>query len=406
MAVAPVQSETSGTEAATSGLRIVSHFTDVGTAGGGVPRSTLEIGRLLAAGGHRYTVLTAAGGELPEEWHDGEQALPEVVSLGPLRGKLHLLSRDCLESVEGLLRTADLLVLHGLWRPRNSQLAAMARRLGLPYVMIPHGMLDDWPMSQKPVRKRIYHRLLERRNLAGAAWVVTTSEAERRQAGRWIPHDRVSVLPLPFSPVLARLAGDPEPERAVPAADAGKLTVLFLSRLHPKKGADVLIEAMGLLRRRGIDCRLLISGSGSRDYVAKLHRLVEEHGMAGRTRFLGWVDGREKLSLYKTADLLALPTSQENFGRVLIESMLCRTPVVTAREVGLWREIHDSGGGLVAKRTPEAFAEAIAELHGDGPRRRRMGDAGREYVLRWLDDRELIGRYESLLRGATGNGRA
>ena len=406
MAVAQVQGETARNEAATSALRIVSHFTDIGTAAGGVPRSTLEIGRLLAAGGHRYTVLTAAGCKLPEEWHAADQDLPELVTLDPPRGRLDLLSRACQRRVEGLLRAADLLVLHGMWRPRNSQLAAMARSLGLPYVMIPHGMLDGWPMSQKPVRKRVYHRLFERRNLGGAARVITTSEAERREAGRWIPHDRVSIVPLPFSPVLARLAGEPEPGGFMAGVAAGDLTVLFLSRLHPKKGADVLIEALGLLRRRGLDCRLLISGSGSSDYVEKLRRLVDEHDLGARTRFLGWVDGRDKLSLYKSADLLALPTSQENFGRVLIESMLCRTPVITTREAGLWREIHESGGGLLADRTPEAFAEAIVQLHADGPRRRRMGEAGREYVLRWLDDRELIGRYESLLRRAAGTGAA
>ena len=172
------------------------------------------------------------------------------------------------------------------------------------------------------------------------------------------------------------------------------------------QGADILIEALGLLRRRGLDCRLLVSGSGSSRYVEKLQRLVEGHGLASRTRFLGWVDGRDKLLLYKGADLLALPTSQENFGRVLIESMLCRTPVITTREAGLWREINDAEGGLVVDREPEAFAAAIAELSADAPRRRRMGEAGRRYVLHWLDDRQLIGRYESLLRRAAGNGSA
>ncbi len=404
MAVAQVQGEIAHVGPARPGLRIVSHFTDIGTAGGGVPRSTLEIARMMAAGGHRHTVLTAAGCQLPEEWLAAEQILPAIVSLDPVHGRLHLLSRADLRRVEELLRDADLLLLHGMWRPRNTQLATLARRLGLPYVMIPHGMLDEWPMSQKPVRKRVYHRLFESRNLAGAARVIATSDAEREQAGRWIPHQRVSVVPLPFSPVLARLAGDPAGEAVVPTAAAGELTVLFLSRLHSKKGVDVLIEAIGLLKRQGLACRLLISGSGSPSYVESLEKLVQQQGIADQTRFLGWVDGVRKLSLYKAADLLALPTSQENFGRVLVESLLCRTPVVTTREAGIWQQIRDGGGGLLAERTPEAFAAAIAQLHADPAQREQMGEAGRRWALEWLDERRLIGRYESMFHRAAGNG--
>jgi glycosyltransferase involved in cell wall biosynthesis len=403
MAVAQVQGEIARGSLAPCGLEIVSHFTDIGKAGGGVPRSTLEIARMMAAGGHRHTVLTAAGCTLPEEWLEADQILPRVVTLDPVRGRLHLLSRAGLRRVGALLREADLLLLHGMWRPRNTQLASLARRLGLPYVMIPHGMLDDWPMRRKAVRKRVYHRLFESRNLAGAAHVIATSDAELEQAGRWIPHQRVSVAPLPFSPVLARLAGDPARELVVPEAAAGELTVLFLSRLHPKKGVEVLIEAVGLLTRRGIACRLLISGSGPAPYVRKLERLVQRHGIADRTRFLGWVDGLRKLSLYKVADLLALPTSQENFGRVLIESLLCRTPVVTTCEAGIWRQIRDARGGLLAERTPEAFAAAIAQLQADRPRREQMGEAGRRWALDWLDERRLIGRYESMFHRAAGD---
>ncbi len=403
MAVAQVQHAGAQAEVETSGLRIVSHFTEVGSAGGGVPRSTLEIARLMASVGHRYTVMTAAGSELPEQWPAGEQGLASIMALDPLNGRLDLLSRSCLERVRTVLQESDLLFLHGMWRPRNSQIASLARRMGVPYVMMPHGMLDNWPMRQKPVRKRLYHLLFERRNLEGAAHVVLTSEAERDQARRWVPHDRISVTPLPMSPVLAQLAG----ERETAAGVAGdESTVLFLGRLHPKKGADVLIEAVGLLKRRGIACRLLIAGSGQSTYVDDLQNLVESRGIADRTQFLGWVDGQQKVALYQRADLFGLPTSQENFGRVLFEALACRTPVITTRAAGLWRQICHGGGGVLVDRTPEAFAAAIADLLADGPRRKRMGEAGRDWVLQWLDDRKLIGSYETLFRRAAANGSA
>ncbi|MFQ5349629.1 MAG: glycosyltransferase [Thermoanaerobaculia bacterium] len=402
MAVAYVQGSSARSGAAAPRLKILSHFTEIGLLGGGVPRSTLEIARLMATGGHRVTVMTAPGSKLPEEWRVPDQVLPKMMSLDPVSGRFDLLSRDCLRRVDRLLEGADLLLLHGMWRPRNSQLASLARRRGVPYVMIPHGMLDDWPMGQKPLRKRLYHLLLERRNLDSAACVVATSEAERLQASRWVPHDRISVAPLPISPVLARLAGEPGPASDQEAAD--ELTVLFLSRLDPKKGADVLIEAVGLMKRRGIFCRLLIAGSGPSQYVRELERLVEREGIADRTRFLGWVDGPQKLSLYRVADLFSLPTSQENFGRVLVEALACRTPVITTRQAGLWQRICDAGGGLLADRTPEAFATAITDLLADRPRRERMGEAGRNWVMAWLDDGELIGRYESMFRRAVGNG--
>lgn len=404
MAVASTRCRIAPSQVQASTLRIVSHFTEIDVLGGGVPRSTLEIARLMTSGGHKVTVMTAAGSELPEEWRAADQVLPRIMSLDPLRGRFDLLSRACMKQVGGVLDEADLLVLHGMWRPRNSQIAALARRRGIPYVMFPHGTLDDWSMAQKPVRKRLYHRMFERRNLAAAACVVATSEAERDQASKWVPHGRVSVAPLPISPMMAHLAGESHAHGVAADLAVEGPTVLFLSRLHPKKGVDLLIEAIGLLKQRGVDCRLLIAGSGPTDYVSRLKSLVERHDVADRTRFLGWVDGRRKLSLYQIADVLALPTSQENFGRVLIEALACRTPVITTREAGIWEKICDAGGGLLAERTAGAFAAALADLLTDRPRLESMGEAGRDWVLRWLDDGALIGHYESMFRRAAGNG--
>ena len=381
-------------------MRIVTHFHRIGDPGSGVARATLEVARLLAAGGNEVTLLTASGSEFPDDWPASGDGGPHVVLLEQGRGARPLSGPGLARAAEAL-RDSDVLHLNGVWRPVNTQLASLARRLGTPYVLTPHGMLSDWPMGQKRLRKRLYYLLVERRNLAAAARVPFPSEAEKGEGGKWVPHDRVSVVPVPIGlETYSDLPGPGLFRQAHPEIVDGEPTVLFLSRLHPKKGAEVLIEAIGLLGRRGVDCRLLLAGSGEEGYVDGLRRLVERCGIADRTRFLGSVIGRQKLSLYQHADLLALPTSQENFGQVLAESLACGTPVVTTRGADIWREIRDAGGGVVAEREPEAFAAAIEGLLADEDRARRMGEAGRAWVCAALAEESLVGGYDALFRQA------
>ena len=113
------------------------------------------------------------------------------------------------------------------------------------------------------------------------------------------------------------------------------------------------------------------------------------------------MSGRDKLSLYEAADVFVLPTFQENWGFVLVESLACGTPVITTRAVDIWPELQSSGGAVIVDATPDATAAAISELLGDRARLEAMGPKGRAWVLDNLNVDRVLDRYEQLYRGVS-----
>ena len=266
----------------------------------------------------------------------------------------------------------------------------------------PNGMLNELPMAgPKGAKKRLYLALGGRRLLEGAAAVHCTAEAEREQASKWYPRGRSVVVPctLDLSPYLDL----PGPELARGSfrevfADTGRPVVLFLGRLHPIKGLERLIHAAAELRCRGLDFAVAVAGTGEPSYERSLRRLARRVGISDRLHFLGFVVGREKVSLFEAADVFVLPTSQENWGLVLTESLACGTPVVTTRGVDIWSELQSSGAAVIVDSAPEAIASAVAELLGDPGRRRVMAQKGRAWALEHLNVDRVAGQFEHLYR--------
>ena len=171
--------------------------------------------------------------------------------------------------------------------------------------------------------------------------------------------------------------------------------LLFLSRIHPKKGIDTLIKAANILIDKGVYCNILIAGPDdltAKGYRKKLEELIEISNLSDSVHFIGMVKGQEKLSLYNCADVFVLPTHQENFGFVLVEAMACATPVITSFGVDIWREI-ERGGALITDNTPETYAEKIEFLLSDTDKLANRGKKSREWVISSFDAGRLADEY-------------
>ncbi len=380
-------------------LRILHYVPAVRLEQGGVVRAILDWCTVLAERGHRMTLVTYNGKDLPADWLVETPGKPRGYVVPFPMPPAKLLSRSSMKLIDGLLSETDVLHLHAPWLDGNRQIANLAHRRGVPYVVTLHGMLDDWAMSNSGWKKRVYMSLFGRRTLNRAALVHCTAYAELAQTRKWFDHPNAVVLPCLM---------DLQPYQNLESPDAGLQLVptqfrtvpklLFLSRLSEQKGVPTLLRAAALLRDAGTPFVLLLAGTGFPEYERLIHRLVAELNLTEQVVFLGHIDGTTKLSLYRAADLFVLPTRHENFGLVLTEAMASGTCVVTTRGTDIWPEVQ-SAGGEIAESTPRAIADAVTRLLGDPAERRRRGDSCRRWVMENLDEDRLSGRYEQMYRG-------
>ncbi len=386
-------------------ISVVHFFRRIRAEDGGVVRAVLDLCQMVAARGHRVTLATLDATDVPKDWLETLPNVPEVLQLDTSAWSSALLSEGSLERFAQVIQQANLAHLHVPWGLRNLQLASVLQKAAVPYIVSIHGVLDDYSMRQKPLKKRVFMRLFGRRLLRHATTVHFTAEAERDQALRWIPgtdHSAIQACAMDLAPFEC-LPGPQPALEAFPQIQPDSHKILFLSRIHPKKGVELLLEAGAILRDRGQPVQLLIAGPGDSDYLQQLETLNEKLGLNGQSQFLGMVRGVEKLSLYQLADVFVLPTYQENFGLVLPEAMAAGTPVVTTRGTDIWRELQEAGARIV-DLTPEALSAAIAGILAEDDGGLQMGARGQEYVRSWLDPDHVFQGYEKIYREAIEKG--
>jgi glycosyltransferase involved in cell wall biosynthesis len=397
----------------------LAHFVDsTDLRDGGVPRFVLDAARVMAEAGHPSTILTMDVTDAPHAWlaNRGDNTgltplsshVPLIRHLAQSRVGGKILSPEAMRNVRMTLQHTDVVHLHCVWSLANLQVAAACRTMGVPYVVSTHGMLDDWSMTQGQLKKRVYMRVGGRIMLERAAHVHCTAVGEAEQAQRWFPANKAFITPYLMD--LAEFRSLPGEEIAASkfacvreAKTTGTPIVLFLSRVHHKKGIELLIDAAAELRARGQRACYIIAGTGEQGYIDSLVAQATRLGVADMFHFVGMVKGSAKISLYQAADLFALPTSQENFGLVLTEAMACGTPVVTTTGTDIWKDIASSGAGVIADRTGEAFANAIGALLGDRVRLGEMAAKARPWVFANFSENLLTQRFVELYQTAMGH---
>ena len=361
---------------------------------GGVVRAVLDLCTLLASAGHEVTLLCCGEPETPSGWSADTPRSPKVVSLGP-PGAAGLLPGRVLAAATPELQKADVVHLHGMWELSNHQLAAACRRLGRPYIFSPHGMLDDWSMSLRPLKKRAVLTLAARRTLERAACVHFAAQGEMEQASKRF-RGRCCVLPLVFDRSAFETLPGPGPARTKWTQLAeNRPVLLFLSRVVANKGPDIVLRAAArVAQHRPL---VVVAGGGEERYLAEMRDLARRAGV--EALFTSHVDGAAKLSLLQCADLFVLPTVHENFGFATLEALAAGTPAVTTPGNLLRRELQESGGALIAERTESSVADALSELLADPARRRSMGESGRRWALSRFAPERLIDVYLQMYQG-------
>ena len=262
---------------------------------------------------------------------------------------------------------------HGMWQ-MNAVYPAWAVRKGPAKLIVsPRGTLSRWAMRHGSRAKRLFWPALQRPALISASCLHAAAEPEYEDLRRLGFRQPVAVIPNGV---------DLPPLRATDAA-AGR-TLLFLGRLHPKKGVDALIDAWRLVQDGFADWRVVIAGNdvdhwGPSGYLDALRRRVETSG-AARVSFSGELRGRHKWDAYRNAALCVLPSHSESFGMTVAEALAAGTPVITTRETP-WREVEARGAGWWIDTGPAPLAACLHDaLAAGAPALRRMGQRGRDWM--------------------------
>ena len=303
----------------------------------------------------------------------------------------------------------DLVHVHAVFSYSSLPAAFCARRVGVPYIITPHGILRSWGVrNRRPLLKRLSFCLIERRILQHAALVHFTSEQERVEAeelGVRAPSAVIS-LGIDLSPFEHLPA--PGTFRCQHPGLTGRTLLLFLSRINPIKGLDLLLPAFAQVRQERPDVALVLAGRGELDYEAWLRARVRELGLEGDVLFTGFLEGEPKLAALADCDLIVLPSHSESFGMAVVEAMACRLPVVISNQVGINHEVAKAQAGLVVPCQAEALADALMRLIGDADLRRRLGANGQRLVQKRFSlevtTQLLIELYDQVMCSVEGMG--
>lgn len=374
-------------------------------ADGGPVRAVIDLSNAMQERGHEISVACWEAPDAPEDW--GQPGRPHAIEIPAPDFPGGFLSKPQIRDIRPTIRQHDVVHLHGIWEPITLQFARMAEHQGRPWVVSIRGMLDRWCMAQRGLKKRVYLAMGGSRTLNMAARVHLTAEAELEQSGQYFKKSTPVVIPnlLNLEP-FAQMPPESLARDEFAAFQTGEPVLLFLSRIHYKKGIEHLLDAVAALAS-DTPAQAIIAGTGDEAYTQSLRDRARAAGVHDRVHFVGHVGGDLKLSLYRAADLFVLPTSQENFGFVFFEALAAGTPLVTTNGTDTWPELERSGAGEIVPLRPDdtpdpkALAERIASMLADRESLAARGQAGRDWVFENLDPARIADRFEQLYQDAT-----
>ena len=377
-------------------MKIVHVVAGLPAAGSGVAEVVARLARETVRLGHEATIAAVAGRDEPvgSSIDEAVAAGARLVQFAGSSPRAVAFSWDMFRGLGAVVEDADVVHVHSDWTFPVWWGCHAAHEIGRPVVMSPHGCLDPVRLAHSAWKKQLAG-WLDIRCLRSADVIHATSDAEREWIARYVGGTpRIEVIPVGVD--LPRAM--PPAARATASRDR---RVLFLGRLHPLKGLDMLLPAWKAATRAvslGSQWRLVIAGPDEVGTRATLERIGRELEL-GNVTFLGPVDGEEKAMLLAEADLVVLPSRSENFGIVVAEALAAGVPVVTTKATP-WEEIAGDCGWCV-EPTATAIANALtAAMRLTDAERTRMGGRGRALVesrYQWPEvTRKMIGLYAGL----------
>lgn len=302
-----------------------------------------------------------------------------------------------------IIKTYDLLIIHGIWNFPCffSALASLIKKT--PYVFVPHGTLYKETIELKSkVYKKILFHLIIKQLLKRSTSIHFTTQDEKEKVLSYLKMSPKCFV-IPNSIDVAKYINLPPKGSFLKDYPhlKNKRLIVFYGRITQKKGLDILIEAFSKLSKEFTDIHLVIAGGDDENYSEKVNKWILKYNLSERITFTGMLSGENKYSVLIDSEIFILSSYSENFGMSVIEAMLCGIPVVISRGVGIYHEVENNDAGIVTDITAEATYNGIKELMQNEEKCKKYINRAKLFVKEYYDiemvTEQLIKQYKTIL---------
>lgn len=349
-------------------MRILLVIKSIDPAFGGPAETASRIPVILNARGHNVEVATldAPGSPWLQDRGFTTHALGATRGLFPRLLRKYGFSPVLKPWIRQNAKNYDAIIIHGIWNYASFGTWRALKGSGKPYFVLLHGMLDPWFKSRYPLKhfkKSLYWPWADYKVLRDARAALFTCEEERRLAKKSFKLYKCNeavvnygvVAPPPDTGAQKRLFISKFPELSE------KRLILYMGRIHPKKGCDILIKAFASLAYRDKTLHLVMAGPDQTGWLARLQGLAERLGISDRITWTGMLLDDFKWGAFYSAEVFILPSHQENFGITVVQAMACGLPVLITNMVNIYTEIESGGAGFVANDDLEGVVELLGK---------------------------------------------
>jgi glycosyltransferase involved in cell wall biosynthesis len=357
---------------------------------GGTIESIAKLCEALAAAGEDVTVFTTtANGKIELNVIPGKEYHVEGVKViyfkRQTKDHSHI-SIDLWRQLNRECRNYDAIHIHSWWNVLVMGAALICKRKKVKPVISPHGMLSNYIMQHSNTAAKKLMHTTAGKSLLQYGFLHTTSEAEFAECKKLIAGWQGGIIPNIIS----------LPPLKIHKKENPVFTIIFLSRIHPKKGIELLMEAISKLTT---DVCLKIAGTGEEQYTESLKGIAESLHIQNKIQWLGWQNRDEKFEVLMQADLFALTSYNENFANVTVESLYAGTPVLLSQQVGLSDFVKANDLGWICTLKPKDIAKKIEAAIYDIEKRKRINHWAPVIIQNHFSAEKLIPQYLQLYDG-------
>lgn len=323
-------------------MKILSFVSSLDLSCGGPSRSVPMLVKGLAELGVDITLMTIRTEKMNTHALEGTTAKLKLLEPSFSRSEIAQYLKD---------EKFHLIQIQSMWDLPYHKVMVEARKQGIPYIVTPRGMLEPWSLSQKKWKKKLGWWLYQRNDVQKSVCVFTTAKMEA---------EHVSNLGITTYKAVIPNGIETDSYPCKTSIDVVKKQLLFLSRVHVKKGIEILFDAWKRIHSEFAEWQLLVVGNGEAEYIQSLENKVECLGLKDSIKILPPVFGNDKIRLYQESALFCLPSFSENFGMVIAEAMSCGTPVITTTNCP-WDILNETNTGWCVDLSVDNLEYALRE---------------------------------------------